>query len=228
MSNTKQVDGWEIKPIETLYKGYRFRSRLEARWAVFFDALGIEWEYEKEGYDLGEGGWYLPDFWLPTFSGGMFAEVKDAKGDFSKAKLLCMLSKTQVWLCEGVPSAREYTVYDYDEDENLVFGSEGVPNYNQAFGQNRMYWHTGWNSVDLPKDEYFIAEECGLFSAVEASRSARFEHGETTVVGGASKRKLPLPELVFGEKETFIEGVPLFRTITSPEYRQWLQEQKGE
>jgi hypothetical protein len=29
----------EIKAIETSYKGYRFRSRLEARWAVFFDAL---------------------------------------------------------------------------------------------------------------------------------------------------------------------------------------------
>lgn len=43
-----------IKAIETSYKGYRFRSRLEARWAVFFDALGIEWEYEKEGYDLAD------------------------------------------------------------------------------------------------------------------------------------------------------------------------------
>ena len=27
----------DIKAIETYYKGYRFRSRLEARWAVFFD-----------------------------------------------------------------------------------------------------------------------------------------------------------------------------------------------
>lgn len=51
-----------IKAIETTYKGYRFRSRLEARWAVFFDALGVRWEYEPEGYDLGEAGWYLPDF----------------------------------------------------------------------------------------------------------------------------------------------------------------------
>lgn len=25
-----------IKPIETIYNGYHFRSRLEARWAVFF------------------------------------------------------------------------------------------------------------------------------------------------------------------------------------------------
>lgn len=51
-----------IKPIETKYKGYRFRSRLEARWAVFFDALGLTWDYEREGYDLGAAGWYLPDF----------------------------------------------------------------------------------------------------------------------------------------------------------------------
>lgn len=46
------VNWLNIKAIETSYKGYRFRSRLEARWAVFFDELGIKWEYEKEGYDL--------------------------------------------------------------------------------------------------------------------------------------------------------------------------------
>ena len=53
-----------IKAIETVYDGYRFRSRLEARWAVFFDTLGIEYRYEPEGYNL-EGIWYLPDFFLP-------------------------------------------------------------------------------------------------------------------------------------------------------------------
>jgi hypothetical protein len=53
-----------VKAIETAYKGYRFRSRLEARWAVFFDALGIVWEYEKEGFELPSGR-YLPDFWIP-------------------------------------------------------------------------------------------------------------------------------------------------------------------
>jgi len=63
-----------IKAIETQYKGYRFRSRLEARWAVFFDALGLAWEYEKEGYDLGDAGWYLPDFWLPEQE--VWVEVK--------------------------------------------------------------------------------------------------------------------------------------------------------
>ena len=63
-----------IEAIETQYQGCRFRSRLEARWAVFFDAMGIEWEYEKEGYDCGELGWYLPDFWLPDLR--VWVEIK--------------------------------------------------------------------------------------------------------------------------------------------------------
>jgi hypothetical protein len=51
-----------LKAIQTFYKGYHFRSRLEARWAVFFDALGLKWEYEPEGFELPGGVWYLPDF----------------------------------------------------------------------------------------------------------------------------------------------------------------------
>ena len=74
-----------IKAIETRYAGYLFRSRLEARWACFFDALGIRWEYEKEGYDLGEAGWYLPDFWLPGQQ--CFVEIKGAEcSDKDRAK----------------------------------------------------------------------------------------------------------------------------------------------
>ena len=57
----------DIKPIETIYNGYRFRSRLEARWAVFFDAMGIKYEYEPEGYHTEDGKYYLPDFYLPDF-----------------------------------------------------------------------------------------------------------------------------------------------------------------
>ena len=53
-----------LKAIQTRYKGCHFRSRLEARWAVFFDALEIAWEYEPQGYMTPEGP-YLPDFWLP-------------------------------------------------------------------------------------------------------------------------------------------------------------------
>lgn len=53
-----------IKAIETTYNGYKFRSRLEARWAVFFDALGIKYEYEPEGFEFEGGKRYLPDFFI--------------------------------------------------------------------------------------------------------------------------------------------------------------------
>lgn len=58
------VDTQRFGAIETEYKGYRFRSRLEARWAVFFDALGLEWQYEPQGFEVGDAR-YLPDFYLP-------------------------------------------------------------------------------------------------------------------------------------------------------------------
>ena len=69
-----------MKVIQTEYKGYLFRSRLEARWAVFFDACGVDWEYEPEGYDLGNGLRYLPDFLLHgvegRVTGDLYVEVK--------------------------------------------------------------------------------------------------------------------------------------------------------
>lgn len=55
----------DIKPIETIYNGYKFRSRLEARWAVFFDKAGIKYEYEPQGFKAADGTMYLPDFYLP-------------------------------------------------------------------------------------------------------------------------------------------------------------------
>lgn len=62
-----------IKAIETRYKNYHFRSRTEARWAVFFDVLQMNWQYEAEGYQL-PSGLYLPDFYLPRNE--IFIEIK--------------------------------------------------------------------------------------------------------------------------------------------------------
>lgn len=69
-----RVDEKTIKPIQTEYKGYKFRSRLEAKWAVFFDAAKIRYEYEPEGYETEDGKRYLPDFYLPDFD--LYVEVK--------------------------------------------------------------------------------------------------------------------------------------------------------
>ena len=77
----------QIKPIETIYKGYRFRSRLEARWATFFDMMGLNWQYEVEGYDLGEKGYYLPDFFITSPQGYNFYYETKPRGYINDGKL---------------------------------------------------------------------------------------------------------------------------------------------
>ena len=109
-----------MKAIETKYKGYRFRSRLEARWAVFFDALGLRWEYEPEGFDLGAAGWYLPDFRITGYGGEFYwVEVKGGidegrhMSDEDAFKVLSFgraLGKDcNIWILGGIPKfAHEY------------------------------------------------------------------------------------------------------------------------
>lgn len=107
----------DIKPIETIYNGYRFRSRLEARWAVFFDALKIKYEYEPEGYDLGDGVYYLPDFYLPEFD--LFVEIKPFNEEIvshvldgneweQKCRTFRDVTDRAILLCYDQPSADVY------------------------------------------------------------------------------------------------------------------------
>ncbi len=79
-----------IKPINTQYDGHRFRSRLEARWAVFFNTLGIDYQYEPEGYEM-DSIRYLPDFYLPKFD--RWFEIKGkalTEGELVKCEEFCL------------------------------------------------------------------------------------------------------------------------------------------
>jgi hypothetical protein len=67
--------------IPTLYKGVMMRSRLEARWAAFFDALRWSWEYEPD--DLAG---YIPDFVLGFEAGDVLVEVKPRDEDLALAQ----------------------------------------------------------------------------------------------------------------------------------------------
>lgn len=78
-------DSTTIKPVETIYKGYKFRSRTEARWAIVFDCLNIKWTYEAEGYKLTRKKKYLPDFFLPELK--IFFECKGIMDDESQLKI---------------------------------------------------------------------------------------------------------------------------------------------
>jgi len=110
-----------MKAIETQYAGHRFRSRLEARWAVFFDRLNLDWQYEPEGFELGEAGRYLPDFYLPSLN--LWIEVKAQKlsekernkafalssyTDFPVVELCQIPNPDDILQCKGMPGIRVY------------------------------------------------------------------------------------------------------------------------
>lgn len=175
-----------IKAIETRYKDYRFRSRLEARWAVFFDALGIEWEYEKEGYDL-DGEWYLPDFWLPNIQGGCWIEIKGREHSESEAKkaillaygtgrAVLMFDQPIVVPIDSADASRAQCWWPCESG-----GAIGCPNFA---------WHECYScgKVDLlpvglwmccRKQEYSLCtHNPKIREAYAKAMSARFEHGE--------------------------------------------------
>lgn len=117
-----------ISAIETVYKGYRFRSRLEARWAVFFDAMDVPWEYEPTGFTTPDG-WYLPDFWLPrAYSGkGMWVEIKATEP--SKVEL-----RKLGWVCHGTGSSGSLLVGDPLTNTSENFCASG---YGGVFGVSK-------------------------------------------------------------------------------------------
>ena len=119
----------DIKPIETIYNGYRFRSRLEARWAVFFDAGGIKYEYEPEGFDVGKDGCYLPDFYLPEED--IYVEVKpdrqNANAEILKAIGIVNRYKKILLVLREIPYSKDcgvwwYPIYYYHPVSESVYG----------------------------------------------------------------------------------------------------------
>ena len=65
--------------IPTWHADVLFRSRGEARWALFFDELNLKWEYETQGFDT-DGHAYLPDFAVFAACGTLWVEIKPGWG----------------------------------------------------------------------------------------------------------------------------------------------------
>lgn len=105
-----------IPAIETTYKGVRFRSRTEARWALVLDHMRVEWRYEHEGFELPDGR-YLPDFWLPDLKGGTWLEIKATWS-----------TPTEILLCwELAIHTGKKCVIAVDFDSILVLSPDGPP-----------------------------------------------------------------------------------------------------
>lgn len=133
-----------IKPIETIYDGYKFRSRLEARWAVFFNTLGVPYEYEKEGFDLGELGWYLPDFWLPKQN--CWIEIKGKEPTEEEGRRVTLLVKhTQedAYIFFGnIPRPDDSSTLESDSAYALTYGED--------YGEDKVAWDMSYLWCECP------------------------------------------------------------------------------
>ena len=199
----------DIKPIETDYKGYKFRSRLEAKWAVFFDKIRIPWQYEPDGYDLGDLGWYLPDFYLPWFKA--FIEIKPDNLDLisitkAKDKLIRLFESVDcvTMLCIGDPANDKMSIFCNDVNDSSGGGPnewevkflEGVKIWDEngswettkhyiciAVGpevdRERGFYTSRWNCASLLPRSSIISSRSDFHHEKVFARQARFEHGET-------------------------------------------------
>jgi hypothetical protein len=119
-----------IKPIQTEFKGILYRSRTEARWAVFMDYLNVEFEYEPEGFDLGVHGWYIPDFYLPQID--IFLEIKPSMIIHpSPTEEFAILTKKNIITFCGPPPDPN-TLMDFNGGESGFFQT--------PYGSDFYYW----------------------------------------------------------------------------------------
>ena len=124
-----------MQAIDTFYKDHFFRSRLEARWAVYFDSLKQKWEYEPEGFILENGVKYLPDFFIPELDA--YVEVKPSINlEQNDLKGILDLYKYDL----------EYKWKPFSKNKKLLIAI-GLP-----------HAHTMWLLSDLNDDDYKIIE----------------------------------------------------------------------
>lgn len=168
----------QIKAIETLYAGCRFRSRLEARWAVFFNKLRIRWTYESEGYEY-EDSKYLPDFYLPEIK--TYAEVKggdealakdlDKIREFSKRKPVGpVVILGDVHDGYGALSAPAHSAF--------LNGCNGTSIVVKANSFHFAFLVTAFPPTTITRRLAGLTSWGEILDAYVAARSARFEFGE--------------------------------------------------
>jgi hypothetical protein len=180
------------QPIETEYNGYRFRSRREARWAVFLDHVHFRYEYEVEGFNL-DGTRYLPDFYLPGDDRGWRASWVEIKpgvpdaGTAEKARRLKVATGENVYVFGGDIWTPD--VETYEGAFVLMFDTGAEAEAPPEVGCWAGCLGCGWTGICGLEALGRADHGCGhtgaldaaapwLVDAYRAARQARFEHGE--------------------------------------------------
>lgn len=159
---------------DTHYNGYRFRSRTEARWAVCFDAFGLFWSYEPQGYSTPYGR-YLPDFYVhdPLDGQGVWVEVKGtdpSPEEHDKLAWLCKHTKRAGMLVSGRPEPGSGTPWRGFTPEGAVYAPK---EWDVAWAWEFFPPETGWsmrNEVPPEGDEL----DAAWLSAVKTAQGTDF------------------------------------------------------
>jgi hypothetical protein len=166
-----------MRVLPTRYDGVLYRSRTEARWAVFFNAVGCCHQWEATGYDLA-GLWYLPDFWLPTIN--TYLEVKGAKPtaeERRKSMLLSAATDSTVVVVSGAPEPRAD-----DSDAVLMWrGGRFIGAATMAYCEpcGRLVFHSGgWDDRCWTCRRSSEPKHEKLIRSANIARSHRFETPE--------------------------------------------------
>lgn len=106
--------------VKCQYGGQKMRSLLERRLAMLLDGLQIEWEYEKDYFQLNDGQInYLPDFYLPKHN--QYIEAKGVYSDKDEQKIEAFTKETDHELIM-IKSDASYFVLTHKRSENPSFG----------------------------------------------------------------------------------------------------------
>lgn len=103
---------------EVSYSGRVFRSTLEARWAIYLDLLGINWDYEPSHYQISPSLWYLPDFYLPELA--IWLEVKGVP-------FMDAASISKIINAVAGPRRIPQREYPHDPSDHLLLGGSFMP-----------------------------------------------------------------------------------------------------
>lgn len=174
--------------IQTYYKGFKFRSRLEAKWAIFFDAMGIIWEYEPEGFKMDNGICYLPDFYLPELD--IWVEVKGVLNSIDEEKIYNFeeVDKIgQIIMVGEIPPECDDVVewvYDHykkwDAYRNGFLDFPYLPCTCPTCGKFGFEFDGRGSRICRHDDDDkgYSANDPKILAAYRVARLARFEHGE--------------------------------------------------
>lgn len=179
-------------PIQTRYAGITFRSRLEARWAVFMDAVGVRWTYEPERVQLLGGGTYLPDF---VTGDGAFIEVKGAEENLDKPYLIRAAAALghlsilgPIPECRRGAPVRTVLVSEADGEINSVRMLRVWADYRPDVPADQTATLLGYEE-SLDADHWLAPgwitdRPCSKGRCpYDAARGARFEHGQEGAFG---------------------------------------------